>query len=347
MKKLKIGIIGCGSISMQRHSPEYAANPNSEIAGFYDPVVERAQALQKKFGGQVYHTIEEMLADGAIDAVSVCTSNATHAPLSIAAMKAGKHVLCEKPMAVTMEDCLEMGRVAEQTGKNLMIGHNQRFAPAHVKAKQIIQSGELGRVISFRTAFGHRGPEYWSADKSKKTWFFDKKAAFLGATADLGIHKLDLISWLLDDSIGSLSAFCETLDKKDEAGDPISVDDNMICLLKMKKGAMGTLTVSWTYYGAEDNSTVLYFENGIVRVYDNDVYSVEIEYRNGERAYFKVGAIQTNTDLVQASSGVIDAFVESIVTKSAPAVTYQDAIGIMRAIFACVQSSKDGSVVRL
>lgn len=346
MEKLKIGIIGCGSISMQRHAPEYFANPNCEIVGLFDPIQERAELVRNKFGGKLYNTIEEMLADSNIDAVSVCTSNSAHAKISIDAMNAGKHVLCEKPMAVTMDDCLEMGKVAEKTGMILMIGHNQRFAPAHVKAKKIINSGELGRVISFRTTFGHMGPEYWSADKSKKTWFFDKKAAFLGATADLGIHKLDLISWLLDDSIGKISAFCETLDKKDDASEPISVDDNMVCLLKMKKGSIGTLTVSWTYYGEEDNSTVLYCENGIIRIYDNENYPVEIEYRNSEKAYFKVGSIQTNTDVVQANSGVIDAFIESIVNNSVPAVSYQEAISIMRAIFACVESSQEGAIIK-
>ncbi len=347
MSKINVGIIGCGAISIHRHAPEYSANAGCEIAGYFDPVSQRAKALCDRFGGSVYSSVEEMLSDEKIDAVSVCTSNATHAPISIEALSKGKHVLCEKPMAITFEDCTAMGKEAEQAGKVLMVGHNQRFAPAHVKAKSILESDELGKVITFRTTFGHRGPEFWSADKSVNTWFFNKGSAFLGAAADLGIHKLDLIMWLLEDTVQTVSAYCNTLDKKDSEGNPIGVDDNMICNLKMKNGAMGTLTASWTYYGDEDNSTVLYCENGIIRIYDNPDYPVEVVKRNGERSYYKVGAIQTNDDKVQANSGVIDAFVDAVVNRHTPAVPFEDAIEAMKVIFACVESSNKQTFIRL
>lgn len=347
MPKINVGIIGCGAISMHRHGPEYFTNPNCELIGCFDPIHERAQALCDKFGGKVYSSIEQMLSDEKIDAVSVCTSNATHASISIEALAKEKHVLCEKPMATTLEDCIAMGKAAEQAKKVLMIGHNQRFAPAHVRAKSILKSGELGKVITFRTTFGHKGPEYWSADKSKNTWFFNKNSAFLGAAADLGIHKLDLIMWLLDDTVEVVSAYCSTLDKKDSEGNLISVDDNMICNLKMKKGTMGTLTASWTYYGDEDNSTILYCENGILRIYDNPDYPIEVVKKNCERTYYKVGAIQTNDDKVQANSGVIDAFVDAVVNNHTPAVPLEDVIGAMKAIFACVESSNKETFIKI
>ena len=105
---IRVGIIGCGKIAQTRHIPEYLDNPNSEIVGYYDFNMERAQALAEKYGGRAYASAEELLADPAVDAVSVCVANNAHAQTSIDALKAGKHVLCEKPMATTLEDCIRM-----------------------------------------------------------------------------------------------------------------------------------------------------------------------------------------------------------------------------------------------
>ena len=137
---LRVGVIGCGSIAKQRHGYEYFHNSDVEIRGFYDLIPERAQALVDLYGGKVYAGVDELLADSEIDAVSVCMANAFHAEISIKALKAGKHVLCEKPMAVSLEECEAMAAAARKSGKRLMIGHNQRLAPAHKKAKEILAS---------------------------------------------------------------------------------------------------------------------------------------------------------------------------------------------------------------
>ena len=108
----KIGIIGCGRIAQERHIPEYAENPDAELAGFYDINMERAAELADKYGGKAYASYEELLNDPKIDAVSVCAANSAHAEITIAALKAGKHVLCEKPMGVTYEECKSMTEAA-------------------------------------------------------------------------------------------------------------------------------------------------------------------------------------------------------------------------------------------
>ena len=133
-----IGIIGCGKIAQVRHIPEYADHPQAKLAGFFDLNQDRAQALAEQWGGKAYSSWEELLADPAIDAVSVCVANNAHAQISIAALKAGKHVLCEKPMATTLEDCEAMVAAARESGKFLMIGQNQRLTKAHQKARQLV-----------------------------------------------------------------------------------------------------------------------------------------------------------------------------------------------------------------
>ena len=201
-----VGVIGCGKISQVRHIPEYEANPDARIAGLYDVNLERASALAAEHGCRAYASLDELLADPSIDAVSVCTSNATHAETAIRALEAGKHVLCEKPMAVSLEECEAMVSTARATGRKLMIGQNQRLARAHVRAKELLDAGRIGEVITFRTTFGHGGPETWSVDPGVNSWFFDPKRAAMGAMADLGVHKTDLIQWLIGQTVVATTA---------------------------------------------------------------------------------------------------------------------------------------------
>ena len=183
---INIGIIGCGKITQVRHLPEYAENPQAHLTGLYDINQSRAEELTRKYGGKAYSSIEEMLTDPEIDAVSVCTSNATHAQITIQALEAGKHVLCEKPMATTLKDCEAMAAAAKKNGKHLMIGHNQRLAEAHALGKKLIDQGIIGRILTFRTSFGHSGPETWSVDSGKNVWFFDKNAGVYGSNGGFG-----------------------------------------------------------------------------------------------------------------------------------------------------------------
>ena len=265
---IKVGLIGCGKIGQVRHLPEYAANPNCKITALYDINLERAKALAEQYGATAYPSVEALLASD-VDAVSVCSSNTSHAEIAIAALKAGKHVLCEKPMATTLEDCEAMVAAARAAGKHLMIGQNQRLAGAHKKAKELIEAGAIGKVLTFKTAFCHAGPETWSVDPGLNTWFFDKKRAAMGVMADLGVHKTDLIQYLVGQRITEVTARLTTLDKKFADGTPISVDDNAFCIYRMEGGVCGTMSVSWTNYGAEDNATVLYGTKGVLRIYDH------------------------------------------------------------------------------
>lgn len=342
---IHVGILGCGKIAQVRHIPEYLANPDAEIRGFYDIDLNRAQEMAAKFGGKAYETPEALLADPEIDAVSICAINHAHAELSIKALKAGKHVLCEKPMATTPEDCEEMVRVAEETGKFLMIGQNQRLAKAHAVAKELLQQDMIGKVITFRTTFGHGGPETWSVDPGKNTWFFDKKRAAMGAMADLGVHKTDLIQFLLDQRVVRTTARLATLDKCGADGQLIGVDDNAFCVYEMSGGTMGTMTASWTYYGAEDNSTVLYGTKGIMRIYDDPAHSITVKLANGEEKVYDVEQIQTNDN--QTASGIIDLWIDCLKNHREPEISGKSAITAMRAVFASIESSAGGCAVEI
>ena len=342
---LKIGILGCGKIAQVRHIPEYADNPDCELVAFFNPTRSRAEDMAAKYGGKVYDTAEELLADPEIDAVSVCAANYAHAELTIKALKASKHVLCEKPMAISLADCEEMVKVAKENGKLLMIGQNQRLTKAHELAKKMIAEGEIGDVITFRTTFGHGGPETWSITPGKNTWFFDKTKAAMGAMADLGIHKTDLIQFLLGQKVVRTTAKLTTLDKRGADGNLIGVDDNAICIYEMANGVLGTMTASWTYYAAEDNSTILYGTEGEMRIYDDPNHSIVLKKTGEEPKYFDVEQIQTNDN--QTKSGVIDLWVDCLVHNREPEISGESVVSAMRAVFASMESSKTGRAVEI
>lgn len=342
---IKIGIIGCGKIAQVRHIPEYEENPNTELTGFYDINQERAQELADRYHGKAYASYEALLEDPEIDAVSVCAANTVHAEITVAALNAGKHVLCEKPMATTIEDCEAMVEAAEKSGKYLMIDQNQRLAKAHMEAKKMIDAGRIGKILTFRTTFGHGGPETWSVDPGKNTWFFDPKRAAMGAMADLGVHKTDLIQFLTSQTVIETTATLMTLDKKDAEGKLIGVDDNAICIYKMSGGIVGTMTASWTYYGAEDNSTVLYGTEGIMRIYDDPQHSIVVIDKDGSRSEYDVEAIQTNDN--QTSSGMIDLFADCLVQQKEPEISGKSVLTAMRAVFGSIESSKKGCAVKV
>ncbi|WP_226655770.1 Gfo/Idh/MocA family protein [Pseudalkalibacillus hwajinpoensis] len=341
MNELKIGVIGCGSIAKHRHLPEYAANRQIKIVAVCDIVKTRADETAVLYGAKSYESYEELLQNSEVEAVSVCTPNYLHAPISIAALKAGKHVLCEKPMATSRADAEEMIETASTSGKKLMIAHNQRFVPSHVKAREILASGEIGKVYSFRTAFGHPGPEGWSVD-GKDSWFFEKDKAFIGAMGDLGVHKTDLIRYLLNEEIVEVGSFVET-----SAKEFATVDDNAVCILKSESGIIGTLAASWAYTAKEDNSTIIYAEKAILRLEEDPVNSLVVQYQTGEVVKYELGGIQTNESGGQSSSQVVDHFIDSILRDKDVPVSGTEGMNSLQVVLAALESNETKKIINL
>lgn len=344
---LKIGVIGCGKITQVRHAPEYAENPECTLMAWYDAIPERAQAMARLYGGKVCESIDELLAL-QLDAVSICVANRDHASVTIRALEAGCHVLCEKPMAVTMDECESMLTAAKKVGKQLMIGHNQRFNKSHMEARRMLQSGELGKPIGFRTSFAHPGPECWTDQKN--SWFIHKSQSAFGVLADLGIHKTDVIHYLLDEPIAAVTAMLGTVDKRYPDGGLIDVDDNALCIYRTQSGVMGQMHVSWTNYGSEDNATRIYTTRGVLRLYDDPEYSLIFERPDGEALKLHIDEMTTNkkqTEGQRENTGVIDAFVKSILTGEPSIADAAECIKAMRVIFAAVRSAKEGRAISI
>ena len=208
MEKLKVGVIGCGTIANGAHIPAYMKNPEAEIKYFCDILPERAAAAVEKYGcGTAVVDYHDVIGDPEVGAVSVCTPNNVHPQIAIDALRAGKHVLCEKPAARTYAEVEAMERAQRETGKTLVIGVVNRFNDSVNKIKAYIDEGRLGNVhhvyVSFRA---HRGiPGLGGA-------FTTKAIAGGGVLIDWGVHYLDIVMYCCGDPkplTVSGEAFCK------------------------------------------------------------------------------------------------------------------------------------------
>lgn len=255
MKKLKVAIIGCGTIANNAHIPAYMGNPKAEIVAFCDIIPERAEKAVEQYGvGRAVVDYHELLNDQEIDAVSICTPNREHATIAIDFMRAGKDVLCEKPAARVYSEALEMQKVRKETGRLLNIGVCNRFNTSVNRIKKLIDDGKLGEVyhvyISFRS---HRSiPGLGGA-------FTTKAIAGGGALIDWGVHFLDIVMYCCGDPkpvTVSGQAFSKLGKNIDEytyvdmwAGPPVKggiydVDDSVAALIRTK-GPTITLNGAW------------------------------------------------------------------------------------------------------
>jgi len=190
LKKIKVGIIGTGGISSV-HIPGYKALDNVELYAACDIDEEKVKKVAEKHNiKHVFTDYNEMLKLEELDAVSVCTWNSVHAPASIAALKAGKHVLCEKPMAMNTKEAEEMLKVSKETGKLLMIGFVRRFGNDCRILKDFIDNGMMGDIYYSKATYLRRAGYPGG-------WFGDKKRSGGGPLIDLGVHVIDLVRYLM------------------------------------------------------------------------------------------------------------------------------------------------------
>jgi predicted dehydrogenase len=194
MRKVNVAVIGCGTIARNAHVPAYTKNPSARIKYLVDIKKERAEELAGKYEVPCVITdFREMLADKEVEAVSICTPNATHAPIAIACLEAGKNVLCEKPGAVNYGLVRKMKEAADRSGKILNLGHVNRFNTAVNLIRDMITSGELGRIYHINCSFrDHRSIPGLGGQ------FTTKAMSGGGVLIDWGVHFLDLIFYCIE-----------------------------------------------------------------------------------------------------------------------------------------------------
>jgi predicted dehydrogenase len=193
MAKLRVGFIGTGMIATQAHIPAWKAQAeNAEIVAVADILEDRAKLVAQREGiPHAYGDWRKMLEDVPLDVVVVSTPNAYHKEQSVAALKAGAHVLCEKPAAASHEEAVEMYEAANAAGRHLMIGQSARFMHRARAAKEMIDAGKLGEIyFAETTSMRRRGIPKWGQ-------FHIKQHSVGGPVLDLGVHAIDMLYWLM------------------------------------------------------------------------------------------------------------------------------------------------------
>ena len=262
-------IVGCGRIA-QRHA-HHIQNVGKLVA-VCDVEFEKAQKLAEEYGAKAYHSIEDLLASGDVfDVVSVCSPNGLHAIHSIAALNAGKHVLCEKPMAINPHDCGEMIKAAEQANKRLFIVKQNRFNPPVAAVKKLIDEGKLGKIFSVHlSCYWNRHNEYY-ANSWKGTKGLDGGTLYTQFS-----HFVDLFYWMFGD-VKEVSAYTSNYHHKDI----IEFEDSGVVNLRFYSGTMGSIhyTVN-TYEKNMEGSLTIFGEKGTIKI--GGQYLNELEYQSIE-----------------------------------------------------------------
>ena len=251
-RKVRIGIIGCGGIANGKHMPALKKIEEAEMVAFCDIIEERAVKAAKEFGvegAKVYTDYRKLLEDESIESVHVCTPNRSHSFITIDALEAGKHVMCEKPMAKTYAEAKKMYETAQRTGKKLTIGYQQRWRPDSLYLKEACDNGDLGDIYYGRAiALRRRAVPTWGV-------FLNEYEQGGGPLIDIGTHALDLTLWMMNNYkpkmvVGNVYKKLGNQERSGNAWgdwDPAqyTVEDSAFGFIVMENGATIMLRSSW------------------------------------------------------------------------------------------------------
>jgi len=302
-------------------------NPDAKLVGIYDEDKERGFNIAKNYGTTFYENYEDLLKN--IDGVIICSSNKNHAPLTIKASENGVHVLCEKPLSISIEDGKKMLQSAEKNNIFLMTAFPVRFAPPASRVKEIIDNGTIGEIIGIRAS---------NHGKMPGGWFINKDEAGGGAIMDHTVHVVDLIRWYTGKEFQSVYA---EIDTRIYPG--LGIDDCGILLLTLENGSFVSLDPSWSRPKVFPTwGDVIMEIVGTKGVISLDVFSQNIVFYNdvGNRITYENWG--SNMDY-----GLIEHFINSIKEKKYPMVTGYDGYKAMEVAIGAYLSYERKKVVNL
>lgn len=355
MRTVKVGIIGCGMIAGGKHMPCLSKLDHVQMVAFCDLKPERAEEAAQKYGtpdAKVFTNYKDLLAIEDIEVVHVLTPNSSHASISIDALECGKHVMCEKPMAVTGAEAKAMYEAHLRTGKKLTVGYQNRSNARSQLLKKMITNGELGDIYFAKAvATRRRGVPTWGV-------FLDKEKQGGGPMIDIGTHSLDLILWLMDNYepvsvVGSVFhklKYTENAANEWGSWDPneFEVEDSAFGYVKFKNGATVIIETSWALNIAEGGGNLLCGTKGGADFAKNELRI------NGERdGSLFLNKIDVNPNARERFSGEAmtdfeyeaKQWIDSIVHDTEPLVKPREAMVVSQILEAVYISAETGKTV--
>jgi predicted dehydrogenase len=274
MKRVGVAVIGCGRMGMRRIR-RITFNPNAELIVVADADREKAALTARQFGAAQRTNWQDAVLFPGVEAVFVSTPNNSHKSIVQSALLAGRHVFCEKPLAVSVAHAQEMVKAARASGRQLQVGSHLRYFPNVRKAKELLEDGAVGMLLSFRGTIGHGG---WNL--APDSWRRDPTSSGGGAFIDTGAHMLDIARWMMGE-ITNGTGLIQT-----GRTDITPLEDYGVGIFKTARGQTIIVQASWSewdgYFLLE-----IYGEAGLVRVDSRgDRCTTELVLRNEDRRLF-------------------------------------------------------------
>jgi len=266
-RTINFALVGCGRIGL-RHAEHI--NNNGQLVAVCDIDSDKMHPFVEKYQAKTYTNIDDLLANESIDVISICTPNGLHAKHSIQALKAGFHVLCEKPMAISVLDCEQMINHALKANKRLFIVKQNRYNPPVDALKNLIDAGKLGKIYSVQlNCFWNRNPEYYNTSDWKGTKALDGGTLFTQFS-----HFIDLLYYMIGD-IKEVKAYTANFNHQKE----IEFEDTGVVALKFYNGALGTINYTVNSFGKNmEGSITIFAEKGTIKI--GGQYLNELEYQS-------------------------------------------------------------------
>ncbi len=351
--KIRMGVVGLGGIFNAVHAPALLKHPEVEIVAACDIVKERAQKFAQAHGiKQVYQDYGELVARPEVDAVDICTPNLFHSEIAVAALKAGKHVITEKPDAVSVAEARRMVAAAQDSGRVLMAMRNNRFRPQARFMKQYIEEGHAGEIYTGRCGWIRR-----RGIPGKGGWFTTKALSGGGPLIDLGVHMIDLALWMMGNprpvsvtgatyckfaqATGSDSVHSQFGEAK--AGGTFDVEDLASGFIRFANGATLQIEFSWASNIEEETTFVelrgtragLVLKNEELRVY-TELAGAPCDIKPRLRA-----------DAVGQHARYLNHFIEVLRGRAEPTIRPEHGLAMIQILSAIYESAQTGREVRL
>ncbi|NWG11071.1 Gfo/Idh/MocA family oxidoreductase [Candidatus Bathyarchaeota archaeon] len=319
---LRVGVIGAGTIARFAHVPAYEKNMVCRLVAITDINEKARLEISKQFNiFRVYENAQEMIEKEELDAVSICTPPNTHFELVLECAKKGIHVLCEKPLALSVDDARMMVKECQKNGVVLAVGYTLRFYPNLEMVKERLMQGKLGQLHSIVSVYHHVFP--------KTRWIFDPTVSGGGVIMDLGSHVIDLHNWLIDDEIDELSVFAD-FDER------LNVEKEASIILKYKNGITTMMSLNWLapqeteeHYIA--GSACMDIADGFTQLRHKHMFDV---YKSGYKALFRdfLHNMISPPHKSNPWQTEIDDFISSIVNRRQPRATGVDGLKVTKII---------------
>ncbi|MBN2329117.1 MAG: Gfo/Idh/MocA family oxidoreductase [Candidatus Omnitrophica bacterium] len=335
MKKLRAAVIGCGAIAHHCHIPGYLKNRSVELAALVDPSPKNRRIACDTFGVEkAYKSVEQLFQKEEIDVVSVASPNVFHADHAVAALNHGCHVLCEKPLALSMKEARAIESAAKKAGTIFMVAFSNRLYRGNIKAKQRLDKGAVGNPYMIRIRFAHQGP---MSGWAMSNWFYAPDKAGGGALFDMGIHAIDLAAYYFG-PIRRVNAMTATLEKK------ISLEDVAIMQFEFDNGLLGYAESGWTskqgFAGVEIHGS----EAALIVDYVEGAYLLSGETTpSGKRVMRK--KMFDKTPLVGGWDVEIDHFIRAVRKGEQPNMDLAAGVQSLKVALAAYESAKKGKTV--